>query len=292
MNDFYKILDITESATPEEIKKAFRKAAQSAHPDAGGSEEKMKDVNEAYDTLKDTNKKAHYDHTRKFGDQPQNPFGFRQTSGTEMDDIILRGHMHDMFMNMTYPGFQNTQPQNRDTRIILNITLEDALNGKIFELDLNINGDKKQVQLNIPKGIQNLQNLKFSGFGGSTVKNCPAGDLIASISILPHNRFIPNGVSLITFVEISSIEAMIGHSINIITLCNKTINVKIPVGTNYGTILKVPKFGLPVAHNSDMRGDLLVEVRIKTSKLDDDEMVIIKEMMTKRNNNWQTESLT
>jgi curved DNA-binding protein len=253
MTDPYSILGVSRTATPEEIKKAYRRLAGQHHPDKGGDTAKFQEIQVAYDTLSDPRKKAEYDN-------PQS-----QTGGF---------HFH---MNQGFPpGFEDffagfgpvfsrrSSPQkNRNFNLQADITLEDAVVGKDLIGSVRLSSGKDQTfEVKIPPGIKDGNVLRLGGMGDDAVPQLPRGDLHLSVRILPHARFQRNNDDLIVGVKINCLEAIVGKTITIETIDGKLLEVVIHPGTQPGQILAVHGHGVPNINDPRMRGRLLISVDI------------------------------
>lgn len=248
--DHYQTLGIDKTATADEIKKAYRSLAMKHHPDRGGDETIFKDISTAYEILGDEQKKQQY-------------------------DLSQSGHQFNPFEFFTN-GFQYVQ-RNTNLAININITLEEVLNGKEFNAEVNTPGGKKRmVNFSIPPGILHGQQIKYQGMGDDSIPNIPAGDLIATILVVKHHLYKREGDSLIIDRTITAWDAMLGTSIEIPTIDNRILNLKIPAGTQPDTTLSCNGEGLPNM-NTKKRGNLLIKIKVKIPKnLSDDQITSIK----------------
>lgn len=261
--DYYKRLGVDRSASQDEIKKAFRKLAMKHHPDRGGDEAKFKEIQAAYDTLSDPQKKAEYDNP-----QPQ----FRGFSGdpNDMFGTIFGGGSPFGF------GFQQ-QSRNANIAANVSITLEEVLTGKTVDAEISFrNGQRKLVSINIPQGIDDGVQIRYPGMGDQSIAKLPAGDLIVTVRVYPHESWTRDGVHLIQEKEISVWDALLGTNINFETLDGRTLNLTIPPGTQPGTTFNCKGEGLP-HHRSGYKGSALIKIKVAIPKnLSDSEKNIIK----------------
>lgn len=277
--DYYEVLGVDKSATPEEIKKAFRKKAVELHPDRGGDEAKFKEINEAYEVLKDPQKKQAYDQFGHAAGADQagggygggNPFGagFGGFQGQGFDPNEIRfdfgGGINDIF-DMFFRGQQN---RTRDVEITIAIDFEEAVKGTTKELSLRVadnkNGGRKQedIKIKIPAGIDNGQSIKLEG-KGEVNPNGDRGDLYVRVQVRTDSRFEREGSNIISKALIDMADAALGTEIEIETIAGK-VKLNVPAGTQPGKVLKLSGKGMPII-NTDRKGDhyIVVEIGIPT----------------------------
>lgn len=256
--DFYNTLGVQRNATQEEIKLAYRKLASMHHPDRGGDAEKFKEIQIAYDTLSDPNKKTEYDNPG----QGFHHFGPGQQG--DFNDIFAQ-----FFGGRPGPGpfdfFGNQRPpqRNRTINLASEITLEDAFSGK--ELIFNVvlpTGKNQTVNIKVPAGINDGTVLRIAGLGDDSIPNLPRGDLHLTVHIRPHNSFRRQGDDLVKDLNVSCIDAMLGCKINVDTIDGKTIEVNITPGIQHGQILGASGYGMPNVNDNRFRGRLLMPINI------------------------------
>ncbi len=274
--DYYETLGLKRGASDEDIKKAYRKMAMQHHPDRGGDQNKFKEISTAYEALSNPEKKRIIDLGGDPNAQPgmggfnQGPFEFHFGSG----DI------NDLFGNFGFGGF-GRQPlrRNKSLNINVEITLEDVLKGKDFTAEVNIPGGKsKIINIQIPPGIEHGQQIRYEGMGDQSIPNLRPGDLLVNVVIRPHHTFVREGTSLIVEKNISAWDAIIGSSLNIETLDNKTLTITIPPGTQPDTILSCRGEGLPHMRTRQ-RGNLLIKIKVSIPKnLSQKELEIVKNL--------------
>lgn len=255
MQDYYKTLGIHRGASADDIKKAYRKLAMKNHPDRGGDEHKFKEIEEAYRTLSDPEKKRMFDmgvdpnaQHRGFGPQGFDGFDGFSTHGFD-----------DMFGTFFGQGFRQ-QRKNRNTGITVEITLEDVLKGKNFDAEVNAGGKSKFININIPPGIENGQQIRYNGMGDDSIPNMRPGDLIVNVVIRNHTRFKREHDSLIYEANISVWDLMLGSTLEIRTLDDRVISINIPEGTQPETVFSCRSEGLPNVRTKQ-RGNLLIKIK-------------------------------
>lgn len=270
MQNHYETLGVSENASVEDIRKAFRKLAVQYHPDRNPSAEakaKFQQINEAHEVLSDAQKRAQYDQQRVWNTKTQGAPGFEfhmnMNSGQNIHDIfegIFRQHGFGGFGH----GFgAQRQARNPDTQIQMQITLEEAFWGKQIPIQFtDAQGKQVNIQVNIPPGTQNGTRIRFAGNGNRVHVNLPPGDLYVIVVIQPHDKFVCDGAHLITQHTISLWQALMGVSIQIMGIDQVPIQVQVPTCSRDGTTLRVPQKGMPQRSDRKVRGDLYVKLQV------------------------------
>lgn len=251
--DYYKTLGINKSASQDDIKQAYRKLAKEHHPDrTGGDDTRFKQINEAYDTLKDPDKRHIYDNP-----QPQYNQQYQYNSQ----------NMNDIFNAF----FGNRGPMRRNVDIGLNVkvSLKDVATGKDIIGKYRLHSGREEVAtIRIPAGIESGTSLRFRNLGDDSMQQAPRGDLIVKVIIEKHPVFERDRSHIRTKCSINVLELILGTEVIITDLLGRNVNVKIPPGTNPGTILSIAGHGLPdPAGRRD--GNLYLEIKGITPKIDD-----------------------
>lgn len=260
--DYYSTLGLQRGASDEDIKKAYRKLAMKHHPDRGGDQNKFKEVSIAYEVLSDPEKKRIVD----MGGDPNAQPGFGGFGGGPFEYHFNTGDLNDIFRGFGFGGFTHHRQKNRNVSINVEITLEDVLNGKEFDADINIPGKKsKAVNIKIPPGIDHGKQIVYRGMGDDSIEGIPPGDLIVGVFVREHPIFSRNGLNLVCEKVVSVWDAILGSEITVDSLDRKQFTVNVPAGTQPGTILSCKGEGLPHV-NSKQRGDLLIKIRIEIPK--------------------------
>ena len=257
--DYYNTLGISKSASEADIKAAYRKMAMKHHPDRGGDEKKFKEVTEAYETLSDPQKKQMFD----MGVDPNAQHtSYRQ--GSPFEFHFNTGNFEDVFSNFGFGG--RPVRKNKTLNVNIEVTLEDILKGRVIDAEIGIpNGNKRLVNIEVPPGIENGQQIRYRGMGEHTLKDVPPGDLIVNILIKPHSVFQRQGDMLMIKKFISPWDAILGSEITIETIDKKTLTIGIPAGTQPDTVLSCRGEGLPNMRTK-IRGNLLIKVQIEIPK--------------------------
>jgi DnaJ-class molecular chaperone len=259
MKDYYKTLGITPSASQDEIKKAYRGLAMKHHPDRGGDQTKFQEIQEAYNTLSDENLRAQHDN-------PGQNFNF---GGDDMFGSFFGG---------PFGGFQfRSSPRNANVTAVVDLSLEEVLHGKTIDAEVGFkNGGKKLVSINIPPGVDDGIQIRYPGMGDHSISKLSPGDLIVQIRIRPHSIWKRLGQDIICDKEISVWDCILGTTLNVNTLDNKTFTVNVPAGTQPDTTLSCKGEGLPHP-NTMKRGNLLIRIKVQIPKnLTDSQLNIIK----------------
>ena len=265
---YYDTLGISESASSDEIKKAYRKLANQHHPDKGGDTTKFQQIQSAYDTLSDDSKRAQYDAERR----GTGGFSFR-VNGNDFGGGIPP-EMEDMLRNFGFafgPGFaNNTDPfnvfrqprKNKDIQIEIGISLASTLDEQIKVINIKTsNGDTFPVEVRIPRGVKPSSVIKYAGLGDNFFNTLPRGDLYVRISVQPNTEFGVDNLDLIRNVEINCVQAMLGCIIAVKGLDDKIFELTIPSGTQHDTRLRIANQGLYVM-DQNVRGSLIAIVKI------------------------------
>jgi curved DNA-binding protein len=293
--DYYAILGVDRKATADEIKKSYRKLARKFHPDVSkekDAEEKFKAMAEAYETLKDPEKRAAYDqlgsHTpgQEFRPSPDWEEHFARGQFA-FDDIDLA----DLFAGLGGGGgFRRRADPNapvpgRDYEAAVRIALEQAFHGTEVQLDLSVpeideNGVAHRVPrlvtVRIPKGVTDGQKLRVPGKGGQGMRGGRNGDLYLDISVSPHKLFRADGRDLFVDLPLAPWEAVLGASVDLPTPAGH-VKLKVPVGTRAGQQLRLAGRGL--ARPDGSAGNLYAIVQIVVpTVLDDAQRALFRQL--------------
>ncbi|OPZ59535.1 MAG: Curved DNA-binding protein [Deltaproteobacteria bacterium ADurb.Bin510] len=277
--DYYKILGVERSASPEEIKKAYRKLARGCHPDAckddPSAEKRFKELGEAYEVLKDPDKRARYDALGSSWQQGQsftpppgfeNIFGFGGGRGGHSFNFDMGGggfsdFFESLFGGMGGMGGMGAQPRSRrasrgsDVETELNISLEDAHCGATREISLSGAGGVKRLNVKIPAGTHEGLKIRLGGQGNPGPAG--SGDLFIKLHILAGPGQKLEGDDVVVEVAVTPWDAALGASITVDTLDGQ-VKMKMPAGVSSGQRLRFKGKGL--GH----RGDLYAQVKIVT----------------------------
>ena len=263
MTTHYDTLGVSKTATIDEIKKAFKVLASKNHPDRGGSTEKFQEINQAYQTLSDPDKRAEYDNP-----QPQ----FRSGPGPDINDMFAQ-----MFGGRSPFGTQfnfrqqNVPQKNRDLQIEVHLNLEETLTEHTKTISVKgVSGARNNTEITIPRGIPDGGQIRYQGLGDNSNKSLPNGDLYVVYRFARHPTFIPDNSDLYYLTSISCFDAILGSSVNVTTIDKKEISVTIPPGTQHGTKFRLKDYGLYSVHHPG-RGSLIINVNVEIPKIVDAE---------------------
>ena len=259
--DYYGVLGVSSTASPKEITKAYRKLARSHHPDAkGGNEERFKEVSAAYDVLGDDAKREEYDEARRIG--PSAAGGFASGAdgfNVHFDDFDDLSGMFGNLFGRGQRGPVSMRGVDQETRIHLGF--RDAIDGATTNVLLGgaADGDRRQVKVRIPPGVDNGQRIRLAGKGGAGRNGGPNGDLYVVVEVAPDSMFGRKGKHLTLVIPVTFPEAALGSEIKIPTYDPSTVTLKIPPGTKSGTTFRVKGRGVVTTKST---GDLLVTLEI------------------------------
>lgn len=259
MSDFYSILGVDRSADPDTIKKAYRKLAAQHHPDRGGDKNKFQEIQAAYDTLSDPEKRSQYDNPQPQGFQ----FEFNGFPGNGFHTIF-----EQHFGGQDPFGFFHRRPQkNRTINLQTQITLEESYFGKDLLANIKLPSGKDQVlEVKIPVGIADGNTIRLSGIGDDSIPNLPRGDIHLTVHVHPHPIFRRHNDDIVQTINLNCIDAMIGKNLIVKTISGSELEVTIRPGTQHGEILGIPGHGMPNLQNNSIKGKMLLEVNITIPK--------------------------
>jgi curved DNA-binding protein len=291
--DYYKILGVARNASADEIKKAYRKLARKFHPDVSkepNAEERFKEMAEAYETLKDPEKRAAFDqlgsHAAGQEFRPPPDWGqhfapggsFEQAGQGAFDDIDLA----DLLAGLTggragarggARGGRGFAPRDgpipgSDYEAMVRVTLEQAFNGTEIELDLSVPEYDDQglahrvphrAKVRIPKGVTDGQKLRVPGKGGKGAQGGRTGDLYLDIQVQAHPLYRTSGQDIYVDLPLAPWEAVLGTNVELPTPAGP-VALKVPAGTRAGQQMRLGGRGL--SRPGEKAGDLFAIVAI------------------------------
>ena len=286
--DYYKSLGLGKTASPDEIKKAYRKLAMKYHPDHSkgnkAAEEKFKEISEAYAVLSDAEKRQQYD---TYGSE-----SFQQNFSQE--DIFRGSNIEDILKEFGFGGGaffsggrktggggrrfsfnpesmfnfsggrqqQSAPIKGSDMEYEIPLTLGEITTGTSRTLSLQTpDGGTETLTVKIPKGMISGKKLRFAGRGQPSPYGGPAGDLFIKSKIVDDPVFRHKEFDLYLNREIKLTEALLGTQISVPTLDGKQLSLKIPPGTKHKSKMRLAGNGIPHM-KGDNAGDLYVEIQV------------------------------
>jgi curved DNA-binding protein len=276
--DYYTILGLSRNAPADDIKKAYRKLAHQYHPDVSKdpqAEERFKDIAEAYNTLKDPEKRAAYDQLGQHaaGQEFRPPPDWREQYTQTGDGDV---HFEDFDLGDLFAGLRGGQRSRadgpipgEDYEVPVTVTLQQAYAGSEVSLNFvapeyDANGILRRSEhafvARIPPGASDGQRLRVPGRGGKGIRGGRNGDLYLEIHVQPHRLYRLSGHDLYVDLPLAPWEAVLGASVDVPTLAG-TVQLKVPAGTRSGQKLRLSKRGLPRPKAGEP-GDLFAVVQI------------------------------
>jgi curved DNA-binding protein len=300
--DYYKTLGVERSASEDEIKKSYRKLARKYHPDVSkekDAEEKFKEVQEAYDVLKDAEKRKAYDQMGSY--QPgqdfrpppgweqqfrsSGPGGFEDLGDIDLFDLLSGMGRQGFRAGRGGPGAQQFRMPGQDYEVTAHLSVEDVARGTEIEIpiaatemtdDGQLRRTTRAVKVRIPKGATDNQRLRVPGKGGAGYGGAPNGDLYVDIQLRPHDLYRVTGHDLYIELPVAPWEAALGADVQVPTLDGR-ITVKVPPGSRAGQKLRVRGKGLPRPGGGE--GDLYTVLQVVTpSVLSEREKQLYREL--------------
>ncbi len=287
--DYYKIIGLPETASAKDIKTAYRKLARKYHPDVSkeaDAEERFKEVGEAYEVLKDKDKRAEYDQLRKMGAQRGDgsfrpppgwqphaqSYSYSQGDAEGFSDFFesifgqAAGGQGGFSGGFSGAGGRTMRRRGEDVHAKLALLLEEAATGGDKQISFRVTeaGEdglprqrSKTLNIKIPAGIGQGQQMRLRGQGGQGMGGGENGDLFIEIELAPHPLFSVDGKNIILTLPVSPSEAALGATVTAPTL-GGDINIKIPKGSSGGRKLRLKGKGM----QGKQPGDLIVVLQI------------------------------
>ena len=278
--DYYKVLNVSKTASADEIQKAYRTLARKYHPDLNPddktAQQKFKEIQHAYDVLSDTEKRKQYD---QFGADFErmgpggNPFhggggqGFEEVFGRGgPGGFQFEGDIGDLFRQFTGGGGgrgRRAAPQpskGGDLQAQLTVPFNTAVIGGKASIPIQRRGKVESIQITIPPGVESGKKMRLRGQGEPSPNGGPPGDLLVTLTVASHPFFKRVGKNLELRLPITVGEAVFGAAVDVPTP-NGKVSLKIPPGSNSGKRLRIKQQG--VLSPTGAPGDLFVELQVK-----------------------------
>ena len=303
--DYYKTLGVSKDASQNDIKKAYRKLAVKYHPDKNqgnkNAEERFKELSEAYEVLRDPEKRRKYDQLganwKQYEHTGAGGYGYSQAGGGSSggSSYFFEGDLGDFFgeegagggfsdfFNAFFGGSAGRQTGFRNSRQVfrgndlhaeVEISLSEAYHGS--SRILNVNGEK--LRINIKPGAYPGQELRIKGKGAPGSAGGEKGDLDIKLKVTGENGYQLEGNNLVKKVNVDLYSAVLGGKKEINTLAGK-INVHVPKGSQHGSKLRLKGKGMPVYGQPGNFGDLFLELNIELPKsLNPEELQLFKRL--------------
>ena len=264
--DYYDVLGVSRSASEDEIKRAYRQKAKQYHPDANpnnpGAEARFKEINEAYEVLRDDDKRSAYNH---FGanwqnyqdfNGGQNPFGNAGAAHVDMSDLfetLFNGQRRG------FGGFRvNDVRDGEDIEQNINISLHEAYEGARRVVTFQ---DGRGVPFKIPRGAATGAKVRLAGEGHPGIGGGRAGDLYLVVHVAEDPQFKRQGDNLHVDVKVDVFTAMLGGEAEVPTM-TRPVRVKIRAGAQSGQKLRLAGKGMPKLRHENAFGDLYARVMV------------------------------
>jgi curved DNA-binding protein len=282
--DFYEILGVPKTATPDEIQRSYRKLARTYHPDINKSpdaEERFKEISEAYDVLSDPDQRRRYDNPRESSsadeqwtsDQPWTSYRTSGASDIDFDELF-----GGLFTGGGRAGRGRRPLQGADQEAELALTVEEAYHGGTRTVTLPAPDGRRTLDVTIPAGVIDGQRIRLREQGGRGSGGAKPGDLYLIVRLAPHPRYRVDGRDIYVDLPLAPWEAALGTHVAVDTPGGEA-KVRVPAGSSSGRRLRLRNRGMP--RPGGTAGDLYAEVRIVVPRsLSKDERRLFQELAT------------
>jgi len=304
--DYYEVLGLDENASDDEIKKAYRRLARKYHPDVSEekhAEEKFKQLGEAYEVLKDTEKRAEYDQLKKHGYRGGSDFtpppGWQSREdfrGGGFTDADIGGFSEFFETIFGHPGMGRSYAgdgasggfslRGQDMHHRISISLEEAFSGAMRTISLRshsvdahgqMSPTTKTLNIKIPKGVTHGQKIRLQGQGSAGIGGGPNGDLFLEVEIALHKNYTVERKDVTLVLPVTPWEAALGATVDVPTL-GGNVNLKVPPGARSGQRLRLKGRGMP----GTPAGDQYVVLQITNPQIETDKDKELMRQMEKQ----------
>lgn len=283
--NYYETLGVSKTSTDKEIKQAFRRLAKKYHPDANPdnpqAEAQFKEINEAYETLSDKEKRAQYD---QVGSAYQQQFGGaggpRYYTNVDVDESAFADILESMFGGFGRGGrgqqayTRQAAVEGRDIEQPVAISLREAYEGAVRL----VSRDGRKVKVTIPRGAATGTKVRLAGEGEPGAAGGHPGDLYLVVEVEEDPRFRRQGDDLYVDVDVDLFTALLGGTASVSTLA-RPVKLKVPPGTQSGRLFRVAGKGMPKLRQADAHGDLYARALIKIpAQLNDEQRQLVEKL--------------
>lgn len=311
--NFYDVLGVSRDAGADEIKKAFRKLAKQYHPDAGGDEQKYKEISEAYETLSNPEKRKEYDQILMFGGIPGADFGgdggrgraYTYTNGgVDFSDLFSHfggdaaGQADDGFGGFDFSTFfggggaSRRSQKGGDLTMDIDVSFEEALTGAQRKVTYRIpsTGEEQSLEVKIPAGAVNGGKLRYRKRGEYGANGGQRGDLVITTKVADHPVFKRDGADIRMDLPVSIYEATLGATVDVPTPGGKVVRLKVPKGTQDGKVFRFKEMGAPNIKRKGTTGALYVTVKVGVpTRLSKEERAALETAQENDHHDWRRE---
>ncbi|MCU0493770.1 MAG: DnaJ domain-containing protein [Chloroflexaceae bacterium] len=297
IKDYYQVLGIGRNASEQEIKQSYRKLARQYHPDINPgdkqAEARFKEINEAYEVLSDSEKRAKYD---RFGSDWQRYEragadggfygGVPNSDLSELFETLFGGTPRSGGSRRpgaaggVGPGGFNVRMDGQDVEQPVEVLLDEAFNGTQRSLQYsNPNGSPRTINVKIPPGVDTGTRIRVAGEGAPGMNGGKRGDLYLIVHVQPHSRYQRKGDDLYVSAPASLYTLLLGGEAKVSTINGRTITLNIPAGTQNGKQFRLVGQGMPRMRQPEARGDLYVTLEVELpTNLTDREWELFEEL--------------
>ncbi len=280
--DYYRVLQVSKDASQEDIKRAYRRLAREYHPDMRPgdkeAEEKLKEINEAYEVLGNPESRRAYDRART---------RVRIRRGAPSADRHRWDSSWDLFDFLfgeptSSPGrsaVREDVPKGRTYEAQVTLDFEEAYRGKTITLTV----EGRRVRISVPPGVRDGMTLRIPGAGGRSVFGGAPGDLLVRVHVRSHPQFRVEGDNIIVDADVDVFTALLGGIVRV-AAPDGLVELVIPSGTQPNSMLRIPGRGMPSPQDPRVRGDLLVHIHVHLpQRLTSEERELVRKWKALRN---------